>query len=163
MWQPEVNVFDETKIKDNLIDYLKSVQTDALKWANNGKLLPDIKHFHKSPRLVSDFPAITFIQASHKAKWEEILEINFSLLLEFAIIHGDKDTLASLATKYAMALESMLVNVPETTLNQDSIIQITSTGVSIDSTFDIQGKYKTQFIEVFQIRVTWEIEASAFN
>lgn len=163
-WDPQVQVLDETQIKDNLTAYIEANQVEALKWANGGASgLPAIRDFHKSPRLVTVFPALTWLQTSHKSKWEDVLEIDFSIVLEVAIVHGNKDTLAARAPKYSMAIESMLVNVPETTFNQDSIIDITSTGMAVETTFDVQGKYKNQFIEVFQTRANWHIEASAFS
>ena len=163
VYSPQINVIDATQIRDNLITHITETQVEALKWANGGVSgLPAIRELHKSPRMVTIFPALTFLQIEHKAKWEEILEIDFSCTLEVAIIHGNKDILADRGPKYSMAIESMLVNVPETTFNQDSIIEITSTGMGVETVFDVQGKYKNQFIEVFQTRASWHIEASAF-
>lgn len=165
-WSPQVNVLDETQIRNNILGFLRDTQESAFAWAaGDGDALPLIgdKSFHKSPRLVTKFPAITFLQTDHKSKWGEILEIDLNLVIEFAHIHGDQDIAADRSPKYCMAIESMLANVPETTLNQDSIIDITSTGMSIETTFDVQNKYKNQFIEVFQTRANWHIEASAFN
>jgi hypothetical protein len=162
-WDPQVQVLDETQIKDNLTAHLQNNQVEALKWANGGTTgLPAIRDFHKSPRLVTVFPSLTFLQTEHKSKWENILDIDFSIVLEVALIHGNKDTLAARAPKYSMAIESMLVNVPETTFRQGSIIDITSTGMGVETQFAVQGKYKNQFIEVFQVRASWHIEASAF-
>jgi hypothetical protein len=109
------------------------------------------------------FPALTFIQISHESKYESILEIDLSVLIEVAIIHGNKDTLSDRSLKYSMAVESMLANVPETTLNQNSIIEIESTNMGLKTTFDVQAKFKTQYIEVFQTLANWHIEASAFS
>lgn len=164
-WEPQINVLDATQIKDNLIEHLIANQVEALKWANGGSSgLPPLKDFHKSPRLVTVFPALTVLQIDHKSFYKEnILEIDFSIAIEVAIVHGNKDIASDRGPKYSMAIESMLTNVPETTFNQDSIIEITSTGMGIETKFDVQGKYKTQFIEVFQTRADWHIEASAFN
>jgi hypothetical protein len=165
-WDPQVNVLDETQIRNNVLGFLRDTQAAAFVWAvNGGDALPLIgdKSFHRAPRVVTKFPAITFLQTDHKAKWGEILEIDFNLVIEFAHIHGNQDIAADRSPKYCMAIESMLANVPETTFNQDSIIEITSTGMGIETTFDVQNKYKNQFIEVFQTRVNWHIEASAFN
>jgi len=161
-YSPQVNVIDATKIRDNLISHLQSNQVEALKWANDGVALPPIKDFHKSPRLVTVFPALTFLQIEHKAKWEDILDVDLSVVIEVAIVHGNRDTLADRGPNYSMALESMLVNVPETTFRQDSILTIESTVMNIETAFAVQGKYKNQFIEVFQTRANWHIEASAW-
>lgn len=163
-YEPQVNTIDVRQIRDNLIDYIKEAQSDVLVWANGGRRLPEIVHFHKSPRLVKVFPSLTVISMDHKAKWEDILEVDFSIVLEVALVHGNKDTLADLGPKYAMALESMLLNVPETTFKQDSIIEMTATGMAIDTRFAAQSQYGAkEFIEVFQTRMTWALEASAYN
>ncbi len=163
-YSPQINVLDATQIRDNLISHMSDNQAEALKWANGGVALPSIKDFHKSARLVTVFPALSFLQIDHESKWDEnILIIDFSITLETAIIHGNKDTLADRGPKYSMAIESMLANIPETTFQQNSIIDITSTGMGVKTTFDVQGKYKTQYIEVFQTRANWTIEAAAFS
>lgn len=164
-WQPTIQVFDETQIKRNLIDYLDANQVNALVWANGGSALPSIKKFHKSPRLVTVFPALTFLQSEHRANDAEgdVLIVDYALLLELAIVHGNQDELASRSNAYSMALESMLANIPATTFFANSIIQAQQfifAGLQVQ--YDIQGKYKNQFIEVLQIRVGWQITASLF-
>lgn len=159
---PQVNVVDATQIVDNLIAHFDANQAEALKWANGGAVLPSIRDFHRSPRLVTIFPSCTFLQIEHESKWQDILDVNFSVVLEVALIHGNRDTLADRGKKYSMAIESMLVNVPETTFRQGSIITIESTAMGVKTAFSVQGKYKNQFIEVFQTRANWHIEASAF-
>jgi hypothetical protein len=162
-YQPQVNVVDTRNIRDNLIEHFKNAQAETLKWANDGAALPIIKDFHKAPgRLVTQFPALTFLQLNSKSRWENILESDLTLTVEVAII-GKQDVITDQAPKYSMAVESMLVNVPETTFNQDSIIEVNSTGMAVETTFAVQGKYKSQFIEVFQTRAIWRIEASAFS
>mgnify|MGYP003390278047 CR=1 FL=1 len=162
-WTPEISVFDERSVKDNLIDYFEANQADALLWANGGVTpLQSIRDFHKSPRLTSIFPALTFLQTEHKAIFNDILIVTFSLVLEVALIHGNQDTLTDMGPIYAMALESMLTNVPETTFNQDSIIQVNSTIGGYETSFDVQGKLKNKYIQIFQTRASWQIEASAY-
>lgn len=164
VYAPQINVIDATQFKDNLIAHFQANQADALAWANRGTALPSIRDFHTSPRLVTVFPAMTFLQIDHKSHYNEnILESELSITLEVAIIHGNKDIVANRGTRYSMAVESMLTNIPETTFNQNSIITVTSTGMNVETVFAVQGKYKTQFIEVFQTRASWQIEASAFS
>lgn len=162
-WTPDINRIDTRGFKTNLIEFFRANQVDALKWANDGVALPPIKDFHLCPRLVTIFPALTFIAADHASAFGDILASTYNVTLEVAIIHGNRDTLALLGPKYAMAVESMLVNVPETTFNQGSIIPITSTPTTTDTVFAVQGKYKSQFIEVFQTKATWDIDASAYS
>jgi hypothetical protein len=161
-WTPTIKVFDETPIKNNLIGYIQANQVEALKWANAGVALPSISTFHRSNRLVTQFPALTFLQTSHDASYGEggILMIDFEANMELAIIHGNMDTAADRVVRYAMALESMLANLPETTFRQGSILQITSTAMRFRITHAEQGKYKNKYIQVFQARAAWEIEAA---
>lgn len=162
-YSPTIQVVDVRAFKDNIIAHIQANQVEALAWANGGRVLPEIKKFYKAPTKITIFPSLTFLQIDHKAKLpNDLLEIEVSYMVEVAIVHGNQETLADLATKYSMAVESMLLNVPETTLNQDSIIDITSTSVDIQTVFNIQGKTGNKFIEIFQTRVTWEIEAAGF-
>ena len=162
-YEPQIQVVDVRNFKDNLIDHIQSNQVEALAWANSGRVLPEIKKFYKAPVRATIFPCLTFLQIDHKAKLpNDLLEIEVSYMVEVAIVHGDAEKLADMAPKYSMAVESMLLNVPETTLNQGSIIDITSTSVDIQTVFNIQGKTGNKFIEIFQTRVTWEIEAAGF-
>lgn len=164
-WDPTINVVDATQIKNNILTFLAANQVEALKWANGGNSgLDAFKDFHKSPRTVTRFPSVMVLQIEHDTKWfDTIMQITFSIVFETALIHGNADTLADMAPKYSMALESMLSNVSETTFNEDSIIDITSTGMDVKTTFDVQGQYKQQFIQVFQTRMNWIIEAQGVN
>lgn len=162
-WTPHINVFDERSIKYNLIGYFEANQSDALIWANDGTALPVIQKFHKSPQLVTVFPALTFLQSENQVDFEDILTVDFAMLIEFAHIGGKQDEVADRSPKYAMALNSLLTNVPETTFLQDSIIGGSSVITGIQTQFDVQGKYKNQFIDVFQVRVGWRIIAAAYN
>lgn len=163
MWQPAVNVFDERQVKDNLIAYFQANQADALAWANEGNNLQAIKDFHRSPRLVSVFPALTFIQTNHRSTFDDVLGIDLEILFEAALVNGNQDVLSDISSKYSMALESMLSNMPETTFNEGSIINTKAYLVSLNTVFDVQGKFKSQFIQVFQTLALWRVEASAFD
>lgn len=164
-WTPQINVFDETPVKDNLNAFIQANQTEALKWANGGTSLPPITVFNRSVRLTTQFPALTWLQTSHDANYGDggLLLIEFEALIEVAIIHGNMDTAADRIVRYAMALESMVVNLPETTFKQGSILTIESTSGRFRITHAEQGKYKNKYIQVFQARAVWHIEASAYD
>jgi hypothetical protein len=165
VWAPQFQVFDERPIKANLIGYFEANQADALVWANDGTALPEIKKFYKSPRPVTVFPALTFLQSEHKDEARgDLMIIDFALLLELAIIHGKQDVLDTQSKRYSMALESMLANIPATTFFADSIIQAQQmifAGIQVQ--YDVQGKFKSGFIDVLQIRTGWQITASLFG
>jgi hypothetical protein len=166
-WPPteHFQVFDERATADNIFDFLKSSQSDALAWADGGSGLPAITKFHASPRLTTVFPALTILQSEHSSAWGNggILLIVYSLTLELALTHGKQDDLTANAKKYVMALESMLANIPETTFSENSIIPITTTLREMETVFDIQGKIKNRFIQVSQTKVSWVVEATTSN
>ena len=162
-WDPDISVFDERALNDNIIAYLEANQTDALYWANgNAGGLPDIRAFHKSPRLVKVFPAFTIINSDHVTEYEDILNIELNMVFELAVVHGDQDTLTDRSKKYVMAVESMITNLPKTTFNTDSYIVVNATLNGLESVYDVQGQVKTnQFIQVSQTRAQWALTAAA--
>lgn len=164
-WDPDINVLDETNFKTNVTTFLEDNQADALAWASSdADPLPLIREFHRSPRKVTLFPTLTWLQTSHTSAFpEDSLIVSFDIVLEVVLLHGKPDVLADRAPRYSMALESMIANLPETTLNANSIITIESTRMNLDTVFDIQRELKSEFIQAFQTKASWVIEASAFS
>lgn len=161
-YTPVQNVVDVRSLKDNMIAYFEATQVAALRWANGDVAgLPSIAKFHKSIRLTTVFPALTILQLSHRTDYEDILNIDLNALFQFAAIHGNQDTLADRSTKYSMALESMLANMPKTTFNTGSILTFNANALEMETVFDLQAKYKTQFIQVFETQVRWSLTAQA--
>lgn len=162
-WDPDIAVFDERYLNDNLIAFLEANQTDALYWANeNAGGLPDIREFYKSPRTVKLFPAFTIINSDHTAEFEDILSVELNMVFEFALVHGNQDTLTDRSKKYMMAIESMLSNLPKTTFTTDSYIVVNATLNGLETVYDVQGQVKAnQFIQVSQMRAQWALTAAA--
>lgn len=165
VWRPKINVFDERSAKSALIAYFKTNQADALAWANDGAALPLIEKFHKQTAYVAGkFPFLVFNRTSHSSQFEDILTIKFAVELEVWLMHGKPDILSDYAVKYSMALESMLVNVPDATFSENSKIRITVEADRMETAFDLQGKLnKGGFIQIFQTSAQWTIEASAYG
>lgn len=164
-WNPDIQVLDARNFPSNILGFIRDNQTDALSWANGGSALPDIESFYKSPRLVNVFPSLTVLQHNYQnaIASEDTIQMDYAITLETAILHGLEDYLASNSPKYAMAIESMLANIPETTLNQTSIIEIASVIIKTETAFDLLDKRKSQFLQVFQTRATWRMEASLYS
>lgn len=167
LWEPKINVFDERGAKRALKSHILAVQSDALRWANDGEALPAFKkeNVHLSPRMVTAFPALTFLNSSHDWRTEgDILAVRFAVAVEVALQNGRQDWLTENAPKYSMALESIFANLPETTFNRDSKIETTVTIEAMETSFDVQGRTKkNQFIEVFQIEAQWRIDAALYT
>ena len=161
MWIPEINVLDFRVFGDNILSFIETNQPDALRWANGGIDLPPIKSFYNSPRLVKTFPALTLLQSETSEEFGEIVGGVYSIVLETAIASGNQDYLSHISKKYDYALRSMLANVPETTLSENSIIETSARIVDVQTSFDVLGKQTNQFLQVFQIRASWAVEASA--
>jgi hypothetical protein len=161
-WNPKIDVFDETKVKENLESYISQNQADALIWANDGTALPVIQKFYSSRQLVTIFPALTFLQTFHRSDFEDTVGTDFGMVLECSIVHGNQSELAKRAPRYSKALESMLVNMPADELLKGSSIEAPAYALTLEITFDVQGKYKNQYIDVFQCRAGWKITKSAY-
>lgn len=163
-WEPQINVFDPRPIKDNLIAWFTASQADALLWANGGEALPPLLDFHKNIRPVTRFPALTFLDAAHATEFEDIISIRLSMLLQVAVVHGDQDELDRRASRYAMALESMLLNTPKTTFNTDSILTVNAETARLATAFDVQGRLpNNRFIQVFETTIEWGLTGQARN
>lgn len=162
-WNPQINTIDARAFGDNIFDFIKANQSDALKWANGGASLPVIRSFYTSPTLVKVFPSLTILQAETRGTFTgEIIDGVYSVVLETAIQHGKQDILTEISKKYDLAIRSMLANLPETTFAENSYIEISATVDEISSSFDVLGKSSNQFLQVFQTRAEWAIEARAF-
>lgn len=107
------------------------------------------------------FPALTLLQSETSEEFGEIVGGVYSIVLETAIASGNQDYLSHISKKYDYALRSMLANVPETTLSENSIIETSARIVDVQTSFDVLGKQTNQFLQVFQIRASWAVEASA--
>lgn len=164
-YEPAINVFDETQVKTNLVNYFKANQLDALKWANGGNSLPVIKAFYQEVRKVKVFPALSILQTEHSSTYQgDFILIDFSAVFEIALVHGKQEHLTEVSPKYSMAYESMLSNVSKTTLSENSKIDYVEFGIEdLETRFDLQGEYKTSFIQIFQTRALWKVRALAWT
>lgn len=165
-WIPKNQVFDERGAKDALINYFVANQADSLLWANDGVKLPKIEKFQKQTAyVIGAMPYAVFNRTSHTSSFEgDFLIVNFAVEIEVWLKHGKQDVLSDLAPKYAMALESMLANLPDTTFGNNSKIQITTAIEQLETVYDVQGKLnKGGFIQIFQTSAQWRIEASAYS
>lgn len=163
MWQPSINVLDLRFIPDNILNFIRANQKDALKWANAGASLPEFKSFYTSPRLVKVFPSITVLQTESGEKVEDLIEGAYSAVFEIAIKHGKEDYLSAVSKKYDLAIRSMLSNIPETTFSETSIIPISSQISELETSFDVSREGKNYYLQIFQTKATWVLEASSYG
>lgn len=162
VWTPPNQVFDSSKAIENTFGFIQTYQSDALTWAANGGTVPaDLAVFYNSIRNVSVFPALTVLGTSELEEWEDINDSVFILNLVCDIQSGDEDAAAATARTYALALKSMLANMAETTLFQNSIIPISATVKRIQVEYDFLAKQNHKFIQSFQIQAEWSCNLSA--
>lgn len=165
-WTPTIAVIDDRFFAKNALDYIAANQRDALTWANGGSsALKVFKSLFLSPRLVQVFPSLTVIGQEHQTAVspEETLQIDFSLTLEGAIQHGKEEYLAENSPKYNLAIQSMLANIPKTTLTQNSIITLEAVIFDQQTSYFPLAETRSQFLQVFQTRTTWRMESSIYT
>lgn len=160
-WEPVQNVFDASPAIDNIFGFISTHQRDALDWAQADPQLPVVAKFYNSVRNVTVFPAITVLSTSEADTWEDIIESGFSITLAVDLRGGDQDQVVKDSKKYALALKSMLANMAETTLFQNSIIKIVATIERLEVEYDFVGKEKNKFIQSFILRATYSCNSSA--
>lgn len=165
MWQPRISVFDERGAKTAIINYFKANQAAALLWANDQKPLPPIAEFFAQNIFVAGkLPLLFFNRTAHTSSFEDILEIQYAIDLEVWIAHGKQEYLSAAVPKYAMAIESLLSNLPDSTLAENGKIKIAAQLRQLETTLDAQvPAKKSGFLQRFQTSAQWTIEASAYG
>ena len=167
-WTPDAKVFDFRHIGQNLLDFVEANQQDALVWAGG----PGLKVFEKfytnaSGRLQTIFPSLMILDQTTTTDLEDINEGDVALTFEATVTGGDADQLVADTKTYAMALESMLVNIPPASLMAGALITQRSYIVELATAFDITrgfgtGTTPTAFMQIFQTRVVYRLQASGY-
>jgi len=167
VWNPSKQVIDVSPVVTNLLAYIASNQTDALIWANGGAGLADFAKFYPSAsgRLGSIFPHLMVIDQEDEGEDAEtengdVLLTGLRLRLEGAVTGADADELAVTAKIYDTAVKSMLVNIPGATLTGSQATN--AYPIQMGTVFDVVGKYKTSYIQVWQTSIIYKLIASAF-
>lgn len=160
-WTPQEQVWDPRHLAANLFAWFELRQAEALAWANDGGTpsLPPVADFFLNERVPTRFPSVMLRRAAYRTKTrEDVAEVETVIQFEALLVHGDQQWLAANAPKYAMALESMVKNIPKTSLDENSKIEFTGSLLEIGTTFDFLRSSGNQFLQSFTVQVNWLCE-----
>jgi hypothetical protein len=161
-WTPQYKVIDQRLLAQNLLAYMEANQTDALTWANDGPGLSDFQKFYTnaSGRLQTIFPCLMVLGQQVETGLEDSLQADFRLVLEGAVSGSDTDELVASAKVYAMAVESMAVNIPSTTLMANAKHYHSAYVTELNTVQDVVNRITSGFLQVFRTTITYRVEAS---
>src|SRR5687768_10955793 len=141
-WAPEFNVFDFRSIGQNLLDYVETNQDDAIVWAGGSGLKVFEKFYtNASGRLQTIFPSLMILDQTTATDLEEAMTGGVEMTLEATMTGPDADGLVSDPKIYAMALESMLVNIPSGALLAGAMEPAKAYIMEMQTVFDIIRGY----------------------
>jgi hypothetical protein len=165
VYTPEWNTINSRAIVENLFAYWATNQADALTWAGDGSLKA-IKKFSDSVanRAVPVFPAAAFSDDSEAIDFAgDLITALYQPSFEFMVTNPNPDEAVRQSKVYVKAFTSMIVNCPEATL-----LSGTSATKSIIEDMTVAfdpiraDEEQIDFMQLFQIRPTFRLEASAF-
>jgi hypothetical protein len=161
-WTPQYKVIDQRLLAENLLAYMETNQTDALTWANEGAGLSDFQRFYTnaSGRLQTISPCLMILGQQVETNLEDSLQSDFRLVLEGAVSGPDTDELVANAKRYAMAVESMAVNIPSATLVANSLHYHNAYVTELNTVQDVVTRISSGFLQVFRTTVNYRVEAS---
>jgi hypothetical protein len=164
-WTPKLAVLSARAIPVNLLDYITNEERlqAVLEWAGDGNLkLLKTRRQRLQNKKLPQYPSIEFSDDNDAKKYaSDIIGGAYSLVLETAVRSNDMDEAIRQARIYSTAVESMIVNIPRETL-------LTGTGAfaavhdSIETGFEKLKKHtdrENDFLQVFQTRATWQLQA----
>jgi hypothetical protein len=160
-WTPDFKVIDQRTLAENILGYLEANQTDALAWAGTG--LRDFVRFYTnaSGRLATEFPCLMILTQNLETDLTgDQLQGDLQLVLEGALSGSDTDQLVADAKKYAMAVESMLANIPSTTVATDANQYHKVFITELETRHDIIKTITSGFLQIFQVRVRYAVLTS---
>lgn len=125
VWSPTQQVTDVRPIVRNLLTYFRANQADALNWANGGAGLADFTFYETAEmRMKTDFPHFGIVKRRTETDTGDVLTIQYNLTFEFEVMkeHTTSNRQAKLLElqteidNRGYALESMFLNIPDSTL-----------------------------------------------
>lgn len=161
-WTPEFKVIDQRPLATNLLAFIETNQTDALAWANGGPGLADFAKFYTnaSGRLQTQFPCLMVLSQGIGTDLEDQLASAFQIVLEGAISGPDPDVLVDNTKRYAMAVESMVLNMTSDEFTENTNQYHKAIVTEMETRHDIVTRITSGFLQVFQVRLTFNIFAS---
>lgn len=170
-YTPTINFGNARQIDANILAYIAANQTDALSWAKAtaDDTLIDFKEISDSigNRNAPIYPALRIVRSTGATDFPDgdMLTSKYSLILE-GIIWANAADLSKIVTNaknYLIALLSMLINIPKTSLlatadgapPQASNYSVDSLEWDFEELKTNDPQNPTAFIQVFQVRVVY--------
>lgn len=165
-WIPKTNVIDTTRIDANILAFIAANQAEALFWANNGAALKIFNFLADNVENLDlpNLPTLTVTGSEEAFNYDaDILQTNYRIDFESIVFDKDGGLLPALTKKYATALKSMLANIsPVQLLGGAGGEQATrSRSISANYREIAVSSRVTGFIQVFQIKAVFELEAAS--
>ena len=167
-WTPANKTIDAQVIADNLLAYFAANQVEALAWASGSTLKP-FKNFSATVanRSVPVYPAIAFSDDNDAVDYAaDNLQAAYSVTFEVMIQNADPSTAIQQARLYLKAIVSMIRNIPHATLSANSgAVDNATTLQTIETGFEPikSNETQTDFLQMFQVRATFALMASAYS
>jgi len=179
-WTPKYNVFDARFVAENLFEYFKTNQTDALFWANNNSKKLDLPDKSAKEQIIKPIPgeafylspstddeigaSITLLQSEFESlTLDGTTRTLVNFLLEFALIDGRKNFLAKACKIYQLAFSSMARNCPEEVLMQNQKHVTFYKYLTEEIEYDVLRSDGSKYLQAFQMRLSFECDFSDFN
>lgn len=167
-WPPtnEKKVFDFTGAVENILDYIEEWNEDALEWAGANPATPFERLYPNAPgRLITEFPSLICLDQRYETDLEgDILLGGLELKFEGCVTGANLDDLVLRTKQYAMAVESMLSNIPNEDLTAGFKNSTNGSLFEIESAFDLTGQLQTasSYLAIFQTKCSYQFKTSAF-
>lgn len=154
-WDRTTTVIDYSKIITNVLEFIETNQTDALKSVNDENSLPSFKRIFRSAkgRIVSVFPNLMLIEKTFAYDdTETVLRGALSLIFEGQLQGGDPDVLSLQSEVYVLALQRMVysMNSAELANGIPNIAKVVMLGMEAEFTTTQGNAANTQFLQIFQ-------------
>lgn len=170
MWPPdnERKVFDLTGVVENILDYIEEFNEDALGWANDGTALAPFESLYPNApgRLITMFPSLVCLSQKYETDLKgDVLIAALELKFEGCVAGHQLDDLVLNTKKYAMAVESMLTNIPSEDLTAGYLNPTHGALMEIGSSFDLTGQLQnaTNYLAIFQTSALYQFTMAAFG
>ncbi len=167
-WVTTQKTVDSSRLEANIIAFIRANQTDALTWANGGTTPLKPFNFLVDNLANPSLPGLPILMITGKEKTtsraSDLEQTSLGFEFEAIVLGRAADALAALTEKYALALESMLISIPE------AVLLAGTSGQFIDNEPDTSISYgeigtneqENALLQVFRLRITYTLFASAY-
>jgi len=165
-WTPDLRVANVAMLTKNLLAFIVANQQDATAWATGNGSLPKYALVFNSPtgRIWTQYPVLTVVSKRIREAFNsDDFTVEFELIIEQVVTGSDADALTLTIEQYAEALESMLANIPQTSLMANISSEIRTDIAEIETTYFPLGSNGTTLAQMSETRVVYLLYESAYE